>query len=132
MEKEQEEQSIRSSRFSISFAQEEPSLVVVEEDPVVQLPSQANPSWYKESLINQIQSSDRPFGQFGERVDSAAKVKETQALWTITEEPGADEAIAAAENFRQTEDDEVKNKIGAPFRGQFVYPPTNNLPSVYK
>lgn len=42
-----------------------------------------------------------------------------KGLWTIAEEPGADhsrEAVAAAENFRQTEDDETRNKIGAPYR----------------
>lgn len=44
----------RSSRFSISFAQEDASLEVVEEDPVVASPAEANPNWYKESLINQI------------------------------------------------------------------------------
>ena len=53
MSKEQE----RSSRFSVSFAQEDASLEVVEEDAVADVVASAagaNQNWYKESLINQI------------------------------------------------------------------------------
>ena len=128
MSREQE----RSSRFSMSFAQEDASLEVVEEDAVADVvasAAEANQNWYKESLINQIQSNAKPFGLFGGRRESTkpAKANEAEGLWTIAEEPGAgrsQEVMAAAENFRQTEDDETRNKIGAPYQKKVAHPAT--------